>query len=452
MLPIAPNDYWWYVTIGHDILQNYSIPVTDSFTYTELGKPYIYNSWLSSVVFWLLRDPTYAILLRGALAITFCGLIWRCCRVVGAGIRLTAILVLLVVLIGASGWAMRPQLFSLPLFGLALLSILHWQRGNTNWAWLLPAITLAWVNLHGAFPILFLLAGAALVGGQGNRKVLAITLILSLVASLCNPLGIDVWHYVFEMLTHAATQRLGPEWLPPSMAQNWRVKLFFLWLLVFPIITAQSACKLTLIHWLWFLGFGLMALSGLRYVMWFGAVFAPINAILLAPLANKTIDKRVTLGASTLNGVIFTAFIFAPLAFLPETRKVWMLNPPPTYSKNTPIAAVEWLKLHPDLPGNLWADLAMSAYLINALPERPVWIDTRTNLFSMEHWNNYLYITRGVYNWETLLERDEIKLLLLDPSEQSLLINALKESSYWSSPYQDEHSIIFTKNPRKVHT
>jgi len=444
LMKIPPNDYWWYLQLGQDVWHNLSIPVVDSYTYTQKDKPYFFIAWLSSVLFWLFRDPTVATLLHGALPTIFSLLIWQCCRTVGAGVRLTFILTLMVVLIGSTSWAMRPQLFSLPLFAFALLSLLHWQQGRTKWVWFLPVIILCWVNLHGAFPLLFLLAGAALVGGGGDRKTLAVALLASFFTSLCNPQGVMVWHFVFSVLNNAPTQLLGPEWLSPTTALNWPFKLFFCWLLVFPIVTSLSSGKLKLTDWLWFLGFAWIALSGQRYVVWFVAVFAPINAILLTPLANRSIDRRVTLGKPFFNGIVFVLLLLLPLMLLPKIRGNWLADASSAYTHNTPIAAVAWLKLHPEVPGNLWVDLAMSVYIIYALPERPVWIDTRTNLFPMEQWSDYFRIVNVGYDWEAVLVRDKVKLLLLNPEEQPLLIQALTESPDWVSPYQDKYSIIFT--------
>jgi len=444
LMKIPPNDYWWYLQLGKDVWHNLSVPVVDSYTYTQKDKPYFFIAWLSSVFFWLLRDPTAATLLHGALPSIFSVLIWQCCRTVGAGVRLTFILTLMVVLVGSTSWAMRPQLFSLPLFALGLLSLLHWQLGEAKWIWFLPIIVLCWVNLHGAFPLLFLLAGAALIGGDGDRKILALAILASFFTSLCNPQGIMVWHFVFSVLIDAPTQLLGPEWSSPTTALNWQFKLFFCWLLIFPIVTSLSSSKLKLTDWFWFLGFAWIALNGQRYVIWFVAVFAPINAILLTSLASRSIDRRVTLGKPSFNAIVFVLLLLLPLVLLPKIRGNWLTDAPSIYTLNTPIAAVEWLKLHPELPGNLWADLAMSVYIIYALPDRPVWIDTRTNLFPMEQWSDYFGIVNVGDTWEVLLARDNVSLLLLDSKKQSLLIQALAESPHWASPYQDEYSVIFT--------
>lgn len=440
---IPPNDYWWYLKAGEGILETYSIPAVDTFTYTQTGKPYPFIAWLSSVLFWLIRDSTAIILLWTTLVLTFNVIIWQCCRTVGAGTRLTFILTLLVVMVGSLNWAMRPQLFSFPLFAFSFLCILHWQRGNAKWVWCFPVIILLWVNLHGAFPLLFLLAGAALVGGGGNRKTLALALIATFFASLLNPQGIMVWNYVLSMLSHT-TMNLGPEWSSPTTALSWRFKLFFILLLVFPIVTSLSSRRLTLTEWLWFLGFAWMALSGQRYVTWFIAVFAPINAILLTPLANRTIDRGTSFGTPGINAIIFTLLLLLPLSFLPKVREYWLPSASPVYTSNTPIAAVKWLKLHPELSGNLWADIAMASYIIYALPERPVWADTRTDLYPQKQWDDYISIINVRYNWEALLARDKVKLLLLDPNRQPLFIQTLIGSPHWHSPYQDENSIVFT--------
>lgn len=443
---IPPNDYWWYVQLGQDILQNRTLPLVDTYTYTQLGKPIIYNAWLSSVLFRLLLDPTLVTLLHGSLLVMFYGLIWKSCRIVGAGIRLTMLITLLVAMAGTWHWEMRPQLFSFPLFALALFSLLKWQQGETGWVWSLPLISLLWVNLHGAFPLLFLLAGAALLDREGERKTLMYSLLCAFVASLFNPHGVVAWQFVYTILIDNSTQILGPEWQPPTVKTAWQFKLFFFLLLVFPIIITLSPRKLSLTSWIWFLGFAWMALSGARYTVWFLTIFAPINAFLLTPLANQTIDRRATLGKPALNVIIFFLFLLVPLLYLPGVREHWQTVPSGKYTSNTPIKATLWLKSHPEISGNLWADLAMSVYMIYAIPERPVWIDTRTNLYSLEQWNDYLAIANAMSNWETLLTRDDIKLLLLDSEKQPRLIQVLKDSPHWHSPYQDEHSIIYTLN------
>ena len=477
LLSISPNDYWWYVRLGGDIARQGAIPTADAYTYTRVGEPMVYHSWLSAVLFWGLRQAggnTLTALLRGILLLVFYTLIWKTCRLAGAGPKLAALLTLLAAMAGSNNWAMRPQLFSYPLFGLTLLSLWQWRRGKNAWLWLLPPVVALWVNLHGAFALPFLLVGAAIVGGGGNRKALLLALGGMLLASLLNPRGAGAWSYVLTLLTDPASQQLGAEWKSPT-TDDWQGKLFFMWLLLFPALVAFSASsrqrsavsgqpsavsgqpsavggqaqrtrdkgRLTFTEWLWFLGFGWMALSGLRYVIWFLAILAPLSAVLLAPLVGRFFDRRNPTGIPVMNAAIFALLLLMPLALLPGIRETWWDESPPQLSGNTPVAATCWLAQRPDLPGQLWADLAYSVYLIDALPERPVWIDTRFELFPPEQWEDYVEISEAAPGWEDELARDDVAILMLDLQNEKRLVKAAGQSAGWSEAYRNERAVIF---------
>ena len=51
---VAPNDFWWHVRAGQVIVQQRAIPSTDLFSYTRLGQPWTYQSWLTEVLFYIL--------------------------------------------------------------------------------------------------------------------------------------------------------------------------------------------------------------------------------------------------------------------------------------------------------------------------------------------------------------------------------------------------------------
>jgi len=447
LLPIRPNDYWWYIRLGGEIVETRVVPTVDTFTYTRYGQPMVYHSWLSAVLFWgihQLGGTTLTVLARGALLAIFYALTWYACRLAGAGTRLSAILTLLAALAGSNNWAMRPQLFSYPLFALTLVSLCQWRRGHSKWLWLLPPTVALWANLHGAFVLPFLLAGAALVGGGGNRRALLMALGGMFAASLLNPRGVGDWEYVLSLLTDPASQQLGVEWKPPT-SDTWQGALFFAWLLFFPLLTAFSEKRLSLTDWLWFLGFGWMALSGLRYVIWALAILAPLSAALLVSLVGRRLDRMTVRGIPLLNGAIVLLLLLMLLALLPGLRERWWHQSPPVLSSNTPVEAVAWLATHPELAGNLWSDLAFSSYLIYALPERPVWIDTRFELYPLDNWQKYEEIAQAAPGLSGLLAEDNINLLLIDPAAQPRLLVALQESPAWCPRYRDKAAAIFIR-------
>ncbi len=449
LLPIQPNDFWWYLRLGKTITTAHIIPSTDSYTFTRAGQPIIYHSWLSAVVMWGAYHwggPTLTVLLRAMLLAVFYVLIWQTCRLAGAGPRLAALLMLLAALAGSNNWAMRPQLFSYPLFALTLLGVWQWRRGKIGWLWVLPFTMALWVNLHGAFVLGFLLVGAALVGGGGNRRALAIALTAMALATLINPRGMGAWGYVWALLTDPASQHLGAEWHPLTVSV-WQGWVFLGWLLALPLATTRAGKTLSATDWLWFLGFGGMALTALRYVIWFAAVLAPLTGVLLTPTVGRWVDRRQSPGIPALNGLLLLMLLALPLTLLPGVRERWWQQSLPVLSPNTPVQATEWLATHPELPGPLWSDLAFSSYLIYALPERPVWIDTRFELFPLEHWEQYRHIAQARFDWEYLLTQNGIRLLLLDPKREPALVQAVGQSLGWAEVYRDTTAVIFTRMP-----
>ena len=447
LLPIQPNDYWWYVRLGQDIQQNLSIPTVDSYSHTRAGQPIVYHSWLSALLFALFQQiggNTLTVLARAILLLLFYLSIWFTCRLAGAGPRLAALVTLLAALAGSNNWAMRPQLFSYPLFGLSLYLLWQWQGGKeAKSIWLLPLIVFFWVNLHGAYALIFLLAGAALVGGGGNRRRLALVIGAMGVASLLNPRLGGAWSYVLTLLTDAPSQQLGAEWSPPT-PQTWQGTLFFAWLLLMIPLAAYSPARLLWTQWLWLLGFGWMALIGLRYGVWFLAILAPVTAQLLAPLVGRWLDRQ-NRGYPAVDITFASILLLLPLLALPGLREKWWGQAPPVLTSDTPVEAVIWLRTQPRLPGPIWHDLTFSSYLIFALPERPVWVDTRFELYPLQHWERYTAIAEAAPGWQASLDEDKIGLLILSPGRQARLVTALQGAPAWQEVYHDDTAIIFSR-------
>jgi hypothetical protein len=445
--PILPNDYWWYVRIGQEIVAQGTVPVVDTLSHTQAGQPVVYHSWLSAVLFWLAYDWggfAATALLRGLALVGFYTAVWLTCRQTGVSVQVATLLTLLAAFAGSNNWVMRPQMFAYPLFGLALLILWRWGQGKQRGLWLLPLLMLAWVNLHGSFIIGFLLVGAAFVAGPGDRRALLGPFAGMFLVSLINPRGFGSWVYVLSLITDVSSQQYSVEWRPPSN-QTLTDKLFFGWLLLFGFLAALSPRKMTPTQWLWFLGYGWLALSGIRYVVWFVALLAPISAHLLTPLVNRYLGKPPQTIRPGVNGLITAMLLLTPLLLLPGLRHSWWPDAAPTLSPNTPIEAAAWLADNADLPGPLWSDLNFASYQIFALPQYPVWIDTRFELYPPEQWARYLRIATAAPDWRDILDEEGINLLLLDPENQPRLRQALAQVDTWGLCYEDEVALLYAR-------
>mgnify|MGYP006971710157 CR=1 FL=1 len=448
LLPVRPNDYWWYLRLGSEIASTHTVPIIDTFTQTQAGQPMVYHSWLSALLFfWTYKfgGISLTVFLRGLLLSLTYTLLWKMMRARDATPQLASLISFFAILAGSVNWAVRPQLFAYPFFAISLWILIKWDREDGDWRVLgwLPLVSLLWVNLHGSFVFLFLLGGAAYLFGKGERKALFIALVGVFIATLINPRGIYVWEYVVDSLSVISNQAFSREWMPP-VNEGWQMNLFFGWILFFMAVAGLSSRKLSLLDWVWILGFGWLAFSGLRYGIWFLFILSILTADLLADWGKP----RTRQGIPAMDIAIGAIILLFPLALLPGLRELWWAEAPPKLSADTPVEATQWLKAHPELPGPLWADLAFSSYLVYTLPERPVWIDTRFEVYPPEHWERYQAISSATWKWETLLEEEGSNLLMLSKTEQADLIPALGASSNWDEVYADETSLIFIRNEK----
>ena len=445
-LSITPHDYWFYVRIGKDILETGTVPTVDTFSYTFPGRPIFYQPWLSAIIFWLVHEAggaTLTYLLKGICIALAYGLIWILARDMGTEPKLATLLVIVMGYSTSGNWSVRPQLLVYPLFALALYILWHWQYGRTKWMWMLPLVSLLWANLHGSFILAFVLIVSALIFGAGDRKQLAIWLGISLLATFINPRGIFVWQFVSDMLTSPSDQLFATEWRPP-VNEGWQMNIFFAWLLLFIPLAAFSPRRLSRLEWIWFIGFSWLALSGLRYVIWFMFIMVVFTGALLTALRKS--EPAMLESNPKLNYALGAVLMIVPAMMLPGLREGWWQDaPPPYHQATTPIAATDWLSEESDLPGPLFVEYTFGSYLTFALPSRLLWIDNRFNAYPPEHWEKYQMITSVAPGWDSLLDSDGVNLLFLSLHTQPILVDAVEESTLWCEEYRDADAVIFSR-------
>lgn len=444
-LAIQPQDFWWLMRVGQETIQSGAVPVVDAISWSQAGQPIVYQQWLSGVLLYLAYKTggvAFTLLLRGLLiAITY-AVIWIMAREVSTP-RLASALTVVLGIATANNWSARSQLFAYPLFVLCLWSLLRWQNGDKKYLWILPISALLWANLHGSFILPFVLTGAALLFGKGDRKALAIAFALMIPATLINPRGIGVWNYFIFMLNSPSDHLFAFEWAPPRN-EGWQMNIFFAWMLAFAPLAVFSPRKLSIFEWILYLGFGWLALTGLRYVIWFLFIVAVFTATLLSGwLKNPTEPKQIF---PALNFGLGIFLLIIPLIFLPNFREPWMGDSAPVYeTPTTPLAATEWLVGHPEACSNLWADYSFGGYLSFAMPSCKPWMDSRFNAYPPRQWTEYIQVSRAE-NWQAMFDREDINLLMLSNAAQPKLVEAVTLSpKIWREEYRDDVAVIFSR-------
>lgn len=470
--PIRPQDFWWHIAIGREIASTGKIPTTDVFSFTEAGKPYP-----SYQMFWLMETALYELYRLGGPALVifvhslmisaaYLVIFWIC-KDSTKSWRIAALSVLLAAALGLNDWNVRPQGITFLLGSLLLLAIYRYRQ-DPRWYWLLifPPVMLIWVNSHGTF-----LIGLVLIGLwcaqvlweifidrlKGSHKlrfkpliVPACVLVFAMLICLINPRGIGIAGYIQTLTSNTMVQNLVTEWAPPSLSTIIGV-VFFCILLIYAILLAVSPKRPSFSQAATLIIFGLLGIKTSRGIVWFGLVMAPIIAYHLSAIMTrfqKAAQKPLEREGSRLVNLIFVIVII----LMGAVSLPWFKNALPLpaakaglISSETPVQATQAL-LDQNPPGKIFNSMSFGSYLIwAAYPQYQVFVDTRIELFSEPIWMDYLNISNAYGDWEARLRIYGVNTLMLSPVEQHGLIEAALQSNGWKVVYQDNASVIFTR-------
>jgi hypothetical protein len=487
LTPIPPNDFWWHLATGRQIIAQGAIPTLDSFSFTRAGEPFFNQGWLAQMfmygVFQLGGIPLILIVQALVVALAY-GLLLRLCIRRSAAVQLSVALLLLTTMpLSFNNWIVRPQSYALPIFAAFLTILTEYRLGLSRRLWLLPALMALWVNVHGTFVLgLALIAitfvGAALKALRGPKtndqrpttkdevtmahgdplfgpssfgpwslRPLVLWGALAAVATLLNPRGFAVIGYVRNLLGSNQVTSLVTEWAPPTI-RDVDGTIFFVFLIGLIAVLVYARRRPDLTDMLLAGAFLWLALGAGRNIVWFGFVATPLLVVQAATLLPQPRAARGVVGSPVLNAVLVGMLGLLLAAALPWFKPA--LFPPSVgalLSADTPVDAVAFIRAQPDRPRRLFHTEAAGSYLIWAAPEQPVFVDTRIELYPYEQWRDYINLGQGT-DADALLKKYGIDALLLDVKRQKPLIELIRGSGAWVERYHDDGSVYFTRAVR----
>ena len=194
---IDSPDIGFQLSLGRWILAEGAIPRVDPLTYTLQHRPYVDLQWLYQIVLWLVYSAggTFGLATLNTLA-TLAALalaLLRSKRREGhLGVSALAMGVLFVL---GSDAEIRPHVFSWVYLGLVLLLLEAWARGARRAVWWLPVLMALWTNTHSLYPLGIAAIGAyglaELFKGRAASRAFLAAAVLSVVACLANPYGVE---------------------------------------------------------------------------------------------------------------------------------------------------------------------------------------------------------------------------------------------------------------------
>ncbi len=453
--PVADPDFWWHLRTGQLIAETGTIPHTEPFSHTVLGKTWIAHEWLAELAFfYLYRMGGFGLLIfvfSLIISAAFLLVYLRCPgRPYAAGFS-----ALLAALASAPLWGVRPQMLSLLLTAvfLFLLDIFH-EKQHWQSLFPLPFLTVLWVNLHAGYFLGFAIIGLYIAGeaveilkslSHKERPSLRPTLLLAatlaacVLAALANPNTYHILTYPFETLTSNAMMQFIQEWFSPDFHQTEWIPLA---VLILALIAAPFLGRrpVPLTRLLLVVFFAFAALRSMRFVPLFALTAIPLLAEQLAGLTRAGPQVRPPpLFSRWLNPLLVVFVLLAAgLRFLSVLQ-----GQAASEAETYPQAAVNWIEEnHPK--GHLYNTYGWGGYLIWRLyPEYPVYIDGRADVYGDEFIYDYLRIYSAQPGWETALDEADVGVALVEPG--SGLANTLYQSPGWQVVFEDEQSVIFTR-------
>jgi hypothetical protein len=449
VLSMSTVDLTYHVRLGEQILHG-TLPRVDAFTFSAPGASWTDQQWLAQVVLALAHrtDGWNAVsMLRSLLTgLTFV-FVFAACRRSGASVRASAGLTVAAYLLGSQNMAMRPQLFAVPLFA-ATLWISVTRREHPVRQWVIPVLVALWANVHGSFVLGPVLVGFDWLEDRHERSPRArqtlLVAVAATAATLLNPFGIRVWTYTVDIATNTTITRLASEWEPTTVRDLSGAGLFasvavVIWLL------ARRRAPVPWPSLLRLLFFFALALPAIRGVVWWGLVAPVTVAGWLGHGRAAEAGRPDRRGSPVLNLAVVLTVAVGTLVVLP-----WWRTPEPGGSSPLLEQAPEGVAVAVEAasrPGDhVWIDQVWGSWLEYRLPDRPVFVDSRIELYPRSVWNDYLDVANGRQGWQAILDRWDVDVLALYPGQSGELIERVALDPGWERTYHDDDGSVYVRS------
>lgn len=455
-----------HILNGQLILQERQVATTDIFSFRTTGYPSFPHEWLTQVAFalvygWLDLD---GIVLLTALVITLTwGLVFRRAMRSSSSLLIALILVGLGIAASQIHVLPRPHILSylLTVIWISLLENVVEGRGRL-W-WILPAVMLLWVNLHGMFMFGLLILTIYLIGNfldepsrawftASRTRSLALAGILSFLATLTSPSGPRIWEAITSLGSNAYITSRIPEYQSPDfhMPETWPfVALLLLTLIGLGRLTEKISWTETLLVSA-FAGF---ALYSSRMIPIFALVVTPIAVKVMTnwlrieyPRARLwTIDANLQKTNSLSNGLIWIVASILLVAII--LRSGTTIDPEGRGNRFDerffPVAAVTWLEDQPEI-GRMFNEFDWGGYLLLSLwPDHQIFMDGHTHIYGETLTREYERVISRSPGWEDILDKYQVQWVII--RKNAPLVPALLALGNWELAYEDTTAAILIR-------
>ena len=451
---IADADIWFHLRNAGELLKRHSFLHSDLYTFTAFGTPLVNYEWLSELPYYVAYQ-TWG--LCGLLAVylallllVFAGVYYLALRR-GANCAEAALVTMAGGAIGFYSFGPRMLHFGW-LCLVALLLLLDRFERTGKGLWLLPPLFALWINLHGSWPVGFIILVIYIVCGMiegqwGNVTAQAWTpaqlhkLLLasavSAIALLANPYGYKlVWYpfHIYQRYKQSAILDNVLEWKSVDFHTGWGKMALLM------IVAILAATWFTRERWslrdVFLVLFALAtSLTHLRFLLFAAILLVPILAprLRLFDPYDPRKDKPYLNLAMTLVIAGMIAWSYPTSAQLQES-----------IDTQFPLGALRFMQQQ-HIEGRLFHYYDFGGYIEWNTPAIKTFADGRADIFVYTGvLDDYLKINQIDRPLE-LLDQYQIGYVLFPVDKH--LTYVLDHSAGWRSIYEDKVVKLFQRVP-----
>lgn len=493
--PSTANDLFWQLRAGHDIVATGSIPHVDHFSWTRYGHPWVAHEWGSFVLLWLAYAATggYAgvWLLQTALVVLTVSILFAALQRETHAPITTFILCGWATIVCSAYFEPRPQLLTYLFLTILLLAIQAVRRDHTRarTLWLLVPMCLVWANLHAGVIVgvvilaLFAageavdavlarrIAGATIAADDGSTSAglptigadfrLAATLTMVALAcaaaTLITPYDWRVYHNFFDTVTNATAMSRVNEWASPNFHEPFGRMLEYLAAILFVGAIASRRkgrageffVVLLLLSQTLYAGRNAPLFAIAATIIWAGDVQSGITSLLAmlqrkheagASLFGKSPPFPVVAALAVMLVVVSAARIVQKTQHGATGLGVENVARASFELRTCPDRACRFLTAERFPTGmHLYNAYGDGGYLIWRVPQYPVFIDGRADVYFGRVLDDYARLNKLPFDWRETVDRYGIDVAFLTTRE--LQARAFLAAPDWALVYADRSQL-----------
>ena len=165
-------DAWIHLSMGRLLWELKGFPPNEPFVYTMADKPFVYTSWLFSIIYYIAYQAlnVYGVIILKALTVTSAFFI-----LVRDSLRpyrnyvITVVVMAAVVVLTRHRFVERPDTFLMVFLAFSIFSLNAFIYDNKKYIYALPLTHMLWANSHTSINLMFIPFFSFIVGGYLQR-------------------------------------------------------------------------------------------------------------------------------------------------------------------------------------------------------------------------------------------------------------------------------------------